>query len=436
MNKEGKMQIEYNRSGGSNYMILEGCEGLLPYEEKMLSENMIPALLNFHIVKVNARLCYWYDITGLKSLKSIVEREGLGVGNVNQMLRAIDAAYRTLSEYLITEEKVLVSPETVFFKNTGNGTEAALCFLPGAEGEGKRPMLALTEYLIGVVDHEKEDVTKLCYALYEEAAKDGTGTSELLRVLEGARLEPKGGMELMAESGTRQVSDGGMAQVKGSGPHRESFGGMEPEPGGKMIRESENRKAGGFFHKKEREEDFWTDNAAEVTMDDVFADDREEEGEPTIAERLGLFFKSIPDRLFGGFRKKKEEIFPPKDLEEDLVYDPHADYSEPTVLLTADKDACFGKLIYEGTEKEADYMIETDDFHIGSSMKGNEAVLRSPVVSHHHARIIRQDDDYYIEDLNSTNGTFLNGEAITLGQRYKLKYMDKLHFANVPYRIV
>ena len=29
-----------------------------------------------------------------------------------------------------------------------------------------------------------------------------------------------------------------------------------------------------------------------------------------------------------------------------------------------------------------------------------------------------------------------NGEAITLGQKYALKYMDRIHFANVAYRIV
>lgn len=202
----------------------------------------------------------------------------------------------------------------------------------------------------------------------------------------------------------------------------------------KMAEDSEKGKRFGRKRRREREEDFWTP-AEEITMDDVFAES-EEEDTLSAAERLRAFFTGIPARIFGGVRKKKEEIFPPKDLEEDLIYDPHMDYSEPTVLLSADKDSCFGKLIYEGEEGEQDYMICRDDFSIGTSKKGNHAVLHSPVVSHHHARITKEDGVFYLTDLNSTNGTFLNGEAITLGQKYELKYMDRIHFANVAYRIV
>ncbi len=403
------MQIEYNRSGGVNYMILEGQQALLPYEEKMLMENMIPALLKFHIVKVNRRLCYWYDITGLKSVKSFVEREGLTAENVCHMVEAVAAAYRMLSEYLITEEKICISPESVFLKNAGNRMEALLCFLPQTEKQTGNPLLSLTEFWISEVDHEKEDVTKLCYALYEEAVKEGTGMTELLGILGENRKE--------AEESPIEENPVYAAEPKEAKESTE-------------VNRGRIRK---IFCKKE--EEFQWDDPKDMTLDEVFADEEEEEEIP-LTERILGFLKGIPGMLFGRFRKKKEEIFPPKDLEEDLIYDPHADYSEPTVLLTADKDSCFGKLIYEGTEKESDYMIETDDFHIGSSTKGNEAVLKSPVVSHHHARIIRENNEYYLLDLNSTNGTYLNGEAITLGQKYKLKYMDKLHFANVPYRIV
>ncbi len=410
------MQIEYNRNGGSNYMVMEGQQVLLPYEEKMLSENSIPALLDFHIVRVNANYRYWYDITGKKSVRGIAESEGLSVGNVTQIIEAVGAAYRMLSQYLVTEDRIYVTEETVFLKNSGSGMEASLCFFPRTEVTQGCPLLGLMEYFISVVDHEKEGVTRLCYTLYEEAVKEGATIADLLRITEEYK-EAAGGNPIFERKPENEEN----ARLD------ETVAGSEPETGKERGR--------GIFRKKETE-DFWMEVPSDITMEEVFADGEEEDEDLSIIGRIGMFFKNIPSRIFGGFRKKKEEIFPPKDLEEDLIYDPKADYSEPTVLLTADKDSCFGKLIYEGNEKEADYMIETDEFHIGSSKKGNEAVLRSPVVSHHHARIIRQEDKYYLEDLNSTNGTFLNGEAITLGQKYELKYMDRVHFANVPYRIV
>lgn len=43
----------------------------------------------------------------------------------------------------------------------------------------------------------------------------------------------------------------------------------------------------------------------------------------------------------------------------------------------------------------------------------NDIVIPLPAVSRYHARIIRQDNRLFIEDLNSTNGTFVNGVKIT-----------------------
>lgn len=43
----------------------------------------------------------------------------------------------------------------------------------------------------------------------------------------------------------------------------------------------------------------------------------------------------------------------------------------------------------------------------------NNLALSDSQVSHHHARIIRQPEGFIIEDLNSTNGTFVNGQQVT-----------------------
>src|SRR5688572_16416166 len=42
----------------------------------------------------------------------------------------------------------------------------------------------------------------------------------------------------------------------------------------------------------------------------------------------------------------------------------------------------------------------------------NDIVIDNPAVSGHHARIVRQGDEFFIEDLNSTNGTFLKGQKV------------------------
>lgn len=42
----------------------------------------------------------------------------------------------------------------------------------------------------------------------------------------------------------------------------------------------------------------------------------------------------------------------------------------------------------------------------------NEIILNDPFVSNHHSRVFIEDDGIFVEDLTSTNGTFINGRRI------------------------
>ena len=45
----------------------------------------------------------------------------------------------------------------------------------------------------------------------------------------------------------------------------------------------------------------------------------------------------------------------------------------------------------------------------------NDVCLEDPFVSRHHCVIRNEGDEYRIEDLNSANGTYLNGEPVNTG---------------------
>lgn len=53
-------------------------------------------------------------------------------------------------------------------------------------------------------------------------------------------------------------------------------------------------------------------------------------------------------------------------------------------------------------------------------------------VSRHHAQITFRDDTYYLADLESSNGTFLNEERLHLGKQYPLKDGDLIVLAHLP----
>lgn len=52
-----------------------------------------------------------------------------------------------------------------------------------------------------------------------------------------------------------------------------------------------------------------------------------------------------------------------------------------------------------------------------------DMILAEDMVSRRHARIVFQGDEIFIEDMNSTNGTFVNGEKI---RRSRLREGDRV----------
>ena len=61
-------------------------------------------------------------------------------------------------------------------------------------------------------------------------------------------------------------------------------------------------------------------------------------------------------------------------------------------------------------------------------------LIQADTISQLHARIDHDGETYYIEDLNSTNGTFVNDEPLAYKERRKLNSNDMIRFADVRYR--
>ena len=74
--------------------------------------------------------------------------------------------------------------------------------------------------------------------------------------------------------------------------------------------------------------------------------------------------------------------------------------------------SAFKLTIRQGPRPNQTLEIDKDVFTIGREA-GNDLVIEDPQVSRRHARLTRQGNSYLLEDLGSTNGTFVNGSRVT-----------------------
>lgn len=96
----------------------------------------------------------------------------------------------------------------------------------------------------------------------------------------------------------------------------------------------------------------------------------------------------------------------------------------------ADKSQTYLKLINMKEDlpfKLSEHYSLNGDVSIGRGSE-NKIVIKDPFISKEHVKFFKEEDNYYIEDLNSANGTYLNerklenverlynGDIINMGQ--------------------
>lgn len=109
-----------------------------------------------------------------------------------------------------------------------------------------------------------------------------------------------------------------------------------------------------------------------------------------------------------------------------------------------DQTVCFSEtnmrkvweLSYQGDGLEESIKVEKLPFMIGKDVRRVDGVIHAQTVSRVHARITGDEECLYLEDYNSTNGTYLNGKLIPMNTPIALHRGDHIIFATEEYILI
>jgi hypothetical protein len=151
------------------------------------------------------------------------------------------------------------------------------------------------------------------------------------------------------------------------------------------------------------------------------------------------FLDELPKASPKKVQKKKRDRKGKREPEPEVVYPyeevapPPAPMIRPTVCLTSLEGKPRGCLLYQGRDQLEDISLGRGTICVGNGNESDVWIDRD-TISRMHARIDCEDGNFYIEDLNSTNGTFVNEVPLAYKERRKLQMNDMVSFADIRYR--
>ena len=366
------MRVEYKKEWMDTYLwVLPENSAEESYVEKMLLYNPGGGRLEFSKQEKDGEEYYCYKVTGKKALNSIYAALPIGERQIRGILECLFETLENGREYLLCEEDFVFSPNYIFA--TFPQLEVEFCYVPGYGVPLREQLEGLFEYLLNRVDYEDKAAVNLLYDCYMFCMKEKGGLAEIKKLLKKER-------------------------PKETVPVTEPVQGQVEHP-----------------QKKIQEQSAPVMVTRQVKYPDV--EDRNEKKASS-----GSYVSWLTERLF---RRTKKEVA--------LVAEEPAPYrtepaSEQTVLLSAKRRPSVPELICE--ESGEVVPLTKFPFYIGSASEFVDFVPSQEGVSRIHCCINKKEDNYYLEDLNSTNGTYLNYQEVIPGKETLLSANDEIRIVS------
>ena len=434
------MQIDYRRDIYHNYLILSGGEepDTSSYQVRILMANQINGFLPCQIQQIDQKILFYYDITSKQSLQTMLEHRQIKKDMLELLLEQIAAALETVKNYLLNINGFLLKPEFIF--SDASGGKIWFCYYPGAEMTFQNQIRELSEYLLPKLEHQDREAVMLGYVFYQKCVEE-TITAEIFQELLHRKTweESRIGAEIPKLSGPGTE---GRAQEKENMPS------------------SREELLDAFFEPEETEQKVPVGNSRYILL---FA------GIAAAAGILAVFgaagYLAAGCLLAGGaagigvigftvkrtMRENKERESEMEkylridwaeekehEKEEQLSEEPKQDGSEETVYLA---EAAAGKmagsracLVPEGDSSGNIIYLDKEVCLVGKEQGAADVLLPFPAVSRLHARMVWNGETYLLSDLNSRNGTEVNGKLLEMGEACALVSGDRIRFANLTYR--
>lgn len=481
-----KGKIRYQRELQKTYMIAAGCEKELleNYSGRMALQGKLKGLAACHKHYIDGEWELWYDITSLQTMEQLFAVKEITYQELKYFIEQLILMLEEMEKCLMDSRQLCLEPQRLYMDMEKGEVRFLYDYTEKRESSG---IGKLAEYLLERTCHGEEQAVGLVYYFYEQVQKENFSIHDMESYLH------ENAVTAAAEQNSTQHSAGG-AGIGGvqddfweavqweSAPKPQT----RQEHGHKSKKTSQNTEAG----KRKRAQIDWNSKGGMLLEGGLACTIMtvllvvgllviQRYFELTRWERLlwigasvllfiigmamaaiGLLWEWQPEQERGqrqglwqkqergqrqGLRQKQENGQDEALWQEGGSHDTWQEEFYRDREEAAQPQESDGRTIYVGNallnrehcliEKqkggEIKHPIKAYPFVIGKEKGRVNLVLRDHSISRIHARLIEEDGNVYLEDLHSTNGTYLNDFPLTPHERIKLKRGDLIQLGRV-----
>lgn len=387
------LKTEYVRNLNCNYvrMTLEEKPEESRYQYCILNRGGIRFLLPCSLRYIDGEAYLYYDISSTQNIAQLFDGRTLGREWMRDFLWGMERMQQELSRYLLEGRNVVWNPEQIY--QDLEKKDFYFMYVPYCrKNTGFKQLL---EFWVEHIDYEDEALVEFVYGLHEQYATAGEACLN------------------------RQIFED-FKEVEKKEKQRRKPSATEDTTGPESMQEPE-----------ETFEYDTPSNSREVS----------ETGD---GDRRKGFLSFL-----GGRRKKQDPVSYQEVLRQQVGMQVLGAVSEESVYgkdgdIKIEEEE-YGRTVYLEEQRrervrglyrdngELAVRIDRLPFVIGKKREEVDYALDDRSVSRVHARILEENGILYLEDLNSTNGTYKNGLRMQPYEKRKLEKDDELRFGRAEY---
>ncbi len=367
-------------SDGKTYLLLGRTTDT--FEEEMIRKAGPTGVLSMGRSEEEDK--YKYEITGRKSLAVTFERVPMNAEQIEKVLYSILDIIENGKDYLLSEDNYVLLPEYIYLQLPEY--KVTLCYYPEYGVSFSEQLGKLFEILLNRVDYREEKAIAMVYALYMQLQEPDV-TLERIR-------------EKLKEQVKKSNSD---ISMRGKQVQRE-----EPELRYAKYEEPVNRA--------------------------IVPEEKRETTERKVSSKTSLWGrlrKEVGAKIYGNGREEKGRLIFAEEAGSCVCDTPSEWGTTHTKVLSVKKERFSTALISVGGAEKV--FLTKFPFYVGSMAEYMDYVVNKDTVSRFHAKFIKQGEQICLMDLNSTNGTKVNGRELNVRETVLLSDGDRILFADVEY---